>query len=160
LNVQLDPPGLYLGQIQNVIDQSEEKIPGADNTLVRLDLLGIPVGDGVFVQHLRYADDGVQRCPQLVAHVGQELTLGDARLLGLPSTVFELGVHGGDSPVETLQLRALVQKHRHYEKEVAGELDRGIVLVIKSADDDGYADGSHCKGEIAVVAPAIQEEPR
>ena len=46
---------------------------------------------GLFVEHLAVADDGVERCSQLVAHVGQKIALGTVCCLGLLAGMLQLG---------------------------------------------------------------------
>ena len=80
--------------------------------LLRVDLAGDPLA-----QHLREADDRVQRRPQLVGHVGQELRLVLARGLELPVEALELVVH----PVHVGRQRAELVAVRdvHVPREVA-----------------------------------------
>ncbi len=82
LRVDLDALGLDLGQVEDVVDQPEKM------ARVRFDLLH--VGDQrrfaevleFLLQHLGIADHRRERRAQLVAHVGQELTLGPVRVFG------------------------------------------------------------------------------
>jgi Bacterial protein of unknown function (DUF899) len=80
LGVELDPPGLDLGQIEDLIDQLQEVIAGAPNTLQGLDEVVPAEFFGVLFEHLGEADDRIEGRSQLVAHVGQELALGLGRL--------------------------------------------------------------------------------
>src|SRR5438876_40187 len=84
LLAQLDRAGLDLRKIEDVVDDVEEVdaafMHGAGVVAV------VRVADRphrLGAQQLREADDGVERRPQLVAHVGEELGLGAARELGL-----------------------------------------------------------------------------
>ncbi len=125
LDEQFGAPGFDLGQIEDVVDQRQQVLAG------RADL--VQVGDhalvtgvlGLFDQHLAVADDRVERCPQLVAHVGQELALGAARGLGLAARAQQLA----DVVVERHQPLALpVDVHRH-----AGQLDVDERAVLAPA---------------------------
>ena len=75
--VKLHPPRLDLGQIENVVDQGEQMPARAEHAVERLEVLLEALG--ILPQHLGDADDGVERCAQLVAHVGEELRLVLAR---------------------------------------------------------------------------------
>ena len=61
LEVELHPPGLDLGEIENVVDQGEQMSSRASHSIEWLNLvfpLEIP---GILLQHFSDADDGVQR---------------------------------------------------------------------------------------------------
>jgi hypothetical protein len=79
LGLELHPPGLDLGQIQQVIDDVEQVLArGVDAR--RVLLLG-----RVFeldLQQLRIAEDAVEGRAQLVGHVGEEVRLELVGLLG------------------------------------------------------------------------------
>ena len=75
LDVELDPTRLDLGEVEHVVDQVQEVSSRSRDPLQGLDVVAEPVVPGFLFQHLGEADDGVQRRAQLVAHVGQELTL-------------------------------------------------------------------------------------
>ena len=77
LDEELHLAGLDLRKVENVVDQRLQVLAG------RMDLLRGPAMEsclaqivGLLLQHLAVADDGVQRGPQLVAHVREELALG------------------------------------------------------------------------------------
>src|SRR5215468_4240048 len=55
-----------------------------------LRLLVVDLAEHALREHLREADDGVERGAQLVAHVGQELALVLARDLELPALLRDL----------------------------------------------------------------------
>ena len=83
--IELHPPGLDLGEVEDVVDQREQVAAGAEHAVERLEVLLERLG--VLPQHLGDADDGVERRAQLVAHVGQELRLVLARYLELAALV-------------------------------------------------------------------------
>jgi hypothetical protein len=85
--MKLHPPGLYLGEVEDVVDQREQMPAGAKNAIERLKVL--PCRLRVLTQHLADADDGVQRRAQLVAHVGEKLGLVLARLCELSALVLD-----------------------------------------------------------------------
>ena len=75
--------GLDLGQVEHVVDQPEQMV-GAGQDLLEIAVLAL--GQEILAaahDQPGEADDRVHRRPQLVAHVGQELGLRPARLLGL-----------------------------------------------------------------------------
>ena len=77
--MKLHPPGLDLGEVEDVVDQREQVAARAEHAIERLDVLLQRLG--ILPQHLGDADDGVERRAQLVAHVGEELRLVLARHL-------------------------------------------------------------------------------
>jgi hypothetical protein len=85
--MKLHPPRLDLGEVENVVDQSEQVPGGAEHAVERLDVLLQCLR--ILPQHLGDADDGVQRRTQFVAHIGQELRLVLARLGELPALVLD-----------------------------------------------------------------------
>ena len=79
----LHAAGLDLGQVEHVVDQPEQMV-GAGQDLLEIAVLAL--GQEILAaahDQPGEADDRVHRRPQLVAHVGQELGLRAARLLGL-----------------------------------------------------------------------------
>ena len=86
--MQLHPPGLDLGEVENVVDQREQMPARAEHAIERLEVLLERLG--ILPQHLGDADDGVERRAQLVAHVGEELRLVLARLGELAALVLDL----------------------------------------------------------------------
>ena len=78
----LDVAGLDLRQVEEVADDVQEML-AAGVDVARI--FGIARRDGAEqARHdrLGIADDGVERRPELVAHVGEEIRLGPARRLG------------------------------------------------------------------------------
>ena len=73
--MQLNAPGLDLGEIEHLVDQVEQVLAGTLDAGRRLLEIVEAVILGVLAQHLDDADDGIKRRAQLVAHVGQELAL-------------------------------------------------------------------------------------
>src|SRR6516165_4229417 len=71
--LKLHAPGLDLGEVEDVIDESKQMPAGAEDTVERLKVL--PCRLRILAQHLADADDGVERRAQLMAHVGEELRL-------------------------------------------------------------------------------------
>ena len=73
--------GLDARQVQNVVDDPQQALPGHLDAVEHLALVG---AEGLAADHLRQAQDGVERGADLVAHVGQERALGPAGLLRQP----------------------------------------------------------------------------
>ncbi len=55
--MQFHPPGLDLGEIEDVVDQREQTAARAENPIERLDVLLQRLG--ILPKHLRDADNGV-----------------------------------------------------------------------------------------------------
>ena len=85
--MKLHPPGLDLGEVEDVVDQGEQVAARAEHAVERLEVLLQRLG--ILPQHLADADDGVERRAQLVAHVGEELRLVLARLRKLAALVLD-----------------------------------------------------------------------
>ena len=84
LRGELHLPGLDLREIEHVVDQREQVLArGLDLRQVANERLESDLLLRLLLQHLAVADDRVERCAQLVAHVGKELALGAIRALGL-----------------------------------------------------------------------------
>ena len=80
LGEDLHASRLDLGEVEHVVDQSEQ-VPAAHVDL--LEVLGerrFAQLRGLLLEHLAVADDGVERRAQLVRHVGEEARLLPSRL--------------------------------------------------------------------------------
>ena len=113
IQIKLHPPGLDLGEVEDVVDQGEQVAARAEHAVERLEVLLERLG--ILPQHLGDADDGIERGAQLVAHVGEELRLVLARLRKLPALLLDL--------VE--QPRVLDGQHR-LRRERLQQLDRAL----------------------------------
>ena len=90
LEVELHLPRLDLREVEHGVDELEEVLAGRVDPLeVGDEALGVLVL-GLLLEHLAVADDGVERRPELVGHVGEELRLVTARDLELPALRLEL----------------------------------------------------------------------
>ncbi len=76
--------GLSPGQIQDVVDQREQLATGFDDVVDVAGLLRVEGAEQLLPQHVREADDRIQRRAQLVTHVRDELGL-------VPADPIELG---------------------------------------------------------------------
>ena len=116
-DVQVHLPGLDLGEIEDVVDQPEQLRAGVVDRVRELDLLVGQVAVDVVAEQLREDQQRVQRRPQLVRHVREELGLVARRerellrlLLQRLARVLDLGVLDLDPAVLLLELlRALLE---------------------------------------------------
>ena len=127
-DLELDLPGLDLGQVEDVVDEREQVVPGREDVLDVLVLLLVELAEELLAQHLREADDRVQRRPQLVRHVREELRLVPARGLELAALLVELAQRRLElaGPLLDLLLEArigLLELRRH-AVELLGERAR------------------------------------
>src|SRR3984893_18534438 len=73
--MKLHAPGLDLGEVEDVVDQGKQVPARTQYAIERFEVLIEALR--ILAQHLGNADDGVERRAQLVAHVGEELRLGE-----------------------------------------------------------------------------------
>ena len=112
--VRLDPAGLRLGQVEQVVDQRQQVGRGAAD---QLDLAALVVGElvrGLIGEQPPEADDRGDRRAQLMADVGQEPAL---RLAGRPQLhrlLVQLGVERDHAAVGLLQLVGELVVERHH----------------------------------------------
>ena len=107
---------LDLGEVEHVVDEAEEVVPAP---LDHVDARAVLVGEGlVAAEELGVAEDAVERCPELVAHLGEERALGTVGGLGAVARFGEGGL--GPPPLFDLGLRRLVEPG-------VGDRDRGLV---------------------------------
>ena len=90
-DVELHLSGLDLRQIEEAIDETEEVVRGLSHTEEIGLLLRRHLAVEAVQHELRVADDRVHRCPELVAHRGQELALETVGALELQVVDPELG---------------------------------------------------------------------
>ena len=81
---ELHPAGLDFREVEDAVDQRQQMLAGRVNFLEFGNGAVESQVSGLLFQHLAVADDRVQGCSQLVAHVRQELTLGAVGRLGDP----------------------------------------------------------------------------
>ena len=73
VHLELDLPCLDLGQIEHIVYQREQMVARGADVVEVLRLFVVHGTDHLVAQHLREADDRIQRRPELMGHVGQEL---------------------------------------------------------------------------------------
>ena len=143
--LQLHPPGFDLRQVEDVVDEGEQVLPGLEDVAQVFRLLLVDLAEHPLGQHLGEADDGVQRRAQLVRHVGQELRLVLAGDLQLATLV-------GDLPEETSVLDGqgrLGGKGLEQLDDLRRKLARRLPVDGEPADELVFAqhrDGQHGPG--------------
>ena len=88
VQVQRHLAGLDLGEIQDVVQQTQQRTRGA---LGLAGVIGLPHRQFSFLQQRQHAQDGIHRRADLVAHVGQELTFRIGRFQRRLGGAHELG---------------------------------------------------------------------
>src|SRR5664279_4181716 len=125
--VELHAAGLDLRQVEDVVDQREQVVARGVDVEQVLELLVVDLAEHLLAQHLREADDRVERRAQLVRHVGEELRLmlvGELELAALRLDLVEQArVLDRDHGLigEGLQKRELLVGERR--RRVARDLD-------------------------------------
>ena len=138
-SVERKPPGIDLGEIQDVIDHGQE---GTSGLLNHVQVLSLLTRKGRVEGQIRHANDPIHGSPDLMAHHSQELTLGSAGsfggFLGLPHFLLCLLAAGNVADdaddADDLVVRTIVRAvNRRYpprlarllnHKKCVGRLDR------------------------------------
>ena len=89
-HLELHPAGLDLREVEDLVDEGQEVLPGGVDVLQVLVLFFVEVAEQPFAQDLREPEDGVQRRTQLVGHVREELGLVPAGDFQLAALVLDL----------------------------------------------------------------------
>ena len=97
----LDMTRLDLGKIEDVVDQVQQVVAGRLDGLGVLDLLVRQVVARIVGEQLGQDQRRIERRPQLVRHVGEEVRFVAAGLLQLP----RLELHRGVGPLQIVALR-------------------------------------------------------
>jgi hypothetical protein len=82
VDLDVEHPGLDLGEIEDVVDHRQQIVARGVDRLGKPDLLDREVAVAVLGQELGQDQRAVERRPQLVRHVGEELRLGAVGALG------------------------------------------------------------------------------
>ena len=123
--VQVEPAGLDLREVEDVVDDAEERVAAVPGHLRIVALLGSELR---VQQEPGHPDHRVERRPDLVAHGGQERALRLGCGLGVPSRLLELA----DVVVKAVEADRLARddyggaEHLH--------VDEGSVLVRSPGD--------------------------
>ena len=100
--IELELAGLDLGEVEHLVDETEQVGAGAMHALQRLLRLFRAEARRVGDHHLGEPDDGIERRAQLVAHAGEELRLVLARQFELAALLLHFRE----------QIRVLDRQHR------------------------------------------------
>jgi hypothetical protein len=76
--IEVEPTGFHAGQIEDVVDDREESLPGFVDGI---DVVALLLAERRLEQHAGHADNRVHRFADLVAHGGEKQGLGLVRLL-------------------------------------------------------------------------------
>ena len=120
--LQLHPARLDLREVEDVVDQGEQVAARGEDILQILLLLAVDVAEHPLQEHLGKADDGVERCPQLVRHVGEELRLVAIRDLELAALLLELLKQARVLQGQRRLGREGLEQLDHLDRELAGRL--------------------------------------
>ncbi len=71
--LQLEPAGLDLGKVEHVVDDGQQRLAAEEQGVDKVLLVDVERGAE---EEMSHADDAVERSADLVAHVGEERTLG------------------------------------------------------------------------------------
>ena len=157
--LQCHGTGLALGEVEDVVDECEQRLAAVADDLGPLTLLGL---EGVVEQQARQADDRVHRGAQLVADARKEPVAGLHCQLGPHLLLFELG---GLVP-QALQ-RALGEQARERDERAVGQQERepdhecddvlrpGDEHVGEQRDRD---EGDQCQGHPSAEVHAAQQQ--
>ena len=123
LRAGLQLAGLDLGEIQHVVHHPQQRGAGA---LQALRVLLLRRLQGGAQQHVGVADDGVHRCADLVAHVGDEVGLG--RVGGFRCTQGQAGLGlTADGLLQILALQGLaVHQFAHLAPHLQAHAREGL----------------------------------
>ena len=135
LDIQLHLAGLDLGDIQDVVDHGQQVLSGSADLLQIGDLLAASFQFGIFQQDFAVAEHGIQRRPQFVAHLGQEVRLGTVGALGVFLGVRQ-HLHGALMPVDLLQQFGL----RIHDARIVARHQEHVGCRAEGRDD---ADADH-----------------
>src|SRR5205085_6877404 len=83
LEIEHHLAGFDLREVEDIVDQRQQMLATAEDVADELFLLIAEVADQAVAQYLGKADDRVERRPQLVRHVGEELGFHSTRLFQL-----------------------------------------------------------------------------
>ena len=103
------------------LDQGEQMRSAAEDVADEASLLIGHRADQAVPEHLGEADDGVQRGPQLVGHVGEEFGLHAARF-------FQLDVFLLQRLLEAFQLRHVARRGEHALQAPIAVVEGGRVV--------------------------------
>ena len=148
--LELHPTGFDLGQVEDLVQQLQQVLPGRQDVAQVLLLPIVEVAEHPLEQHLGEADDGVERGSELVGHAGEEVGLVLAGNLELGLVPFELAE---DPRVEHGE-GGLTREGLDVVQDLVGELPDRLPADDHPTDDLVVAE--HGNGEHR--APAVVPE--
>ena len=133
-------PGLDLGEIEDLVDQRQERPAGTRHGAGHVALVAVELG---LLQQVAHADDGVERRTQLMAHHRQEPALRLVGVLGPGRGLGQFADEGGD----------IARQRDEAEDEAGGEV--GLVAPIARRQNDGDEASEAGEGRIGQVPVAV-----
>ena len=130
-DVDDDRAGLDLREIENVVDQVQEVLARGVDRLRELGLFAGQVTVGVAGKLIGQDQEAVQRRPQLVRHVGQELRLVLRRQRQLLRLLFERDPRLLDLLVLALHLDVALGQQRGFLLELLVGLAELLLLALE-----------------------------
>jgi len=133
--LEVDPAGLDLGEVEQLLDQRQQRVAGG---LHRLDVGGLLGGERRVEQEPAHADDAVERGADLVRRHGEEARLGAVAEFGevarLPPAPARLGAVG-DVAADALQVGgpAGVAAHEALAPGDPARAPRAVDLLVVDA---------------------------
>jgi hypothetical protein len=137
-------PGFDAGEIEDVIDQREQVAACLHHVA---DGVAVLFRQGAEFEQLPETEDGVEGCPQLVAHPGEELALG-----GVGARCFPLCPLGGLlGLLERFSLGTFFgEQLAPFECQPRDRPHRAQQLGVLPAEETGIGPGGHDKLPVAV----------
>ena len=109
LDAEHELPRFDLGEIENVVDQPKQVLAVLLHSVQHLRRLGREFAVQTVLHELGITEDGIERRPELMAHVGEELRLVLARQFELPGSYLRspgTGVRSGWRALTAMQTTA------------------------------------------------------
>ena len=135
--LELHLAGLDLREVEGVVDEQEQMAPGGDDVAEVLGLLVVERPEHLLQQDLGESDDGVERSPELVAHVGQKVGLGPTGRLQFAVEPPKLIVHPIEVGGEGSQLVAVGDVHPPGEVALGQLREANVHALDRSAERRG-----------------------
>ena len=134
-DVDHDRAGLDLREVQDVVDQREEVLAGGVDRLGELGLLAGQVPIGVSRELVRQDQEAVERRPELVRHVRQELRLVLRGERQLPRLLLEREAGLLDLLVLALDVDVALRQERRLLLELLVGLPQLLLLGLELAGE-------------------------
>ena len=86
--LEFEPAGFDFGKVQNIIEQSEQRLRALERSLQVIALLIVELS---IQRELEHADHAVHRRADFVTHIGEKFTLSTVGFLGVAAGANEFG---------------------------------------------------------------------